>query len=563
MSLDLVNHRLAVERVAVENAAETVVEGTIALSGGAPEIGRALKVDAAPHLVEVEVKEGKVVFEGSLDLTLLYAHFEERVRRRDTRPGDEDESFADEDGWEADEQEDEIIIEERLETYSWEKELPFAFLLELPGVVEGQPVMTHVETGECTFEVRSDQASVDVDVVVRFEAKVVEIDHAIVATGVVGGEGIDVETRSVRVRNLLGQGEARVEAADQLSLQGLIAPERFLEVEAEVDVTETQVDENIVKVRGNVSYTALYEGSDGAGPQFAHWVRGASFEVETPVEGARRGAKAEVDVTALNTEYRLVQTAEDGSALSVKTPLNLQIRAVEVGERRLVTGLMSEANDIASRSTTLRIVESVGEGESTAEVEESLDLPKGMPGIERVLFGGATPTVDDVHVLGDKVAVELHVDVDLAYVARSAQEGGVHMAEWPQAFRLDVEIPLDGAEPGLDRRVSVDVDSVQFDLTNRETVDVHVTLTATAAVSKEVEVDVITDAVEVPPADPNPPTYTFVVIEEGDTVWKLAARYRSHADAIVEANQWLESEDDILPLGKKVCVPRKVPEPAA
>src|SRR5690606_41218825 len=92
MGLELVYERLALERITAENAGETVVEGTVALPERAGEIGRALKLDATPVLSEIQVKEDKVVFEGALDLTLLYVSFHERrgARRvRDDPDGDE------------------------------------------------------------------------------------------------------------------------------------------------------------------------------------------------------------------------------------------------------------------------------------------------------------------------------------------------------------------------------------------------------------------------------------------------------------------------------------------
>ena len=121
-----------------------------------------------------------------------------------------------------------------------------------------------------------------------------------------------------------------------------------------------------------------------------------------------------------------------------------------------------------------------------------------------------------------------------------------------------MEIPLRGAEPGLERSVSVEVVEVEFDLINRESVDVRLRLAAEAKVSREVEIDIVTEAVEVPPVEANPPTYTYVIVRPGDTVWKLAAYYRCQPELILAANAWLESEESPLPIGKKVCVPRKV-----
>jgi len=202
-------------------------------------------------------------------------------------------------------------------------------------------------------------------------------------------------------------------------------------------------------------------------------------------------------------------------------------------------------------------VEAVGEAQKIEEALGTLDLPEGLPAIDRLLYGTATAEVDEVHVLGDKVAVELHVDAELVYAGRGPVEGAVHVAHWARAIELDFEVPVRGAEPGLERRVRAEVLDAAFDLINRESVELQVRLAVEVALHREVEVDAVAEAVEVPPPEANPPTYTFVVIRPQDTLWKLAARYRSHPEVIVAANSWLESEQSPLIPGRKLCIPRK------
>lgn len=551
MSLDLIYERLTLERIDAENAAETVVEGTLALPERAAEIGRALKLQATPRLNQVEVKEGKVVFEGALDLSLLYAHFREhRVEPAEREAFDDEFDEADSS------QGDEVVIEEILQTASWKGELPFVFLLDLAGIAEGDEVETDVNVRSTSFEVRSDRLSVDVDVVLAFSARTTAVQELTVAKAVKGASGVDVERRTLRVASFLGRGGALTEARGQLNLSGRAVPERFLEVRARPVVTDTVVEDGVARVRGHVNYAVFYVGAGGAGPQFSEWTRGASFETEAEIPSATRGAACEVTATPLTTECRI--TEDEGTRqLDVKTPIALDIRLKEIKEVAAVTGLESREKEVAARRELLRFLEAVGEGKANFEEGATLDLPEGHPGIDRILFGDATAVVDDVHVLGDKVAVELHVDVDLLYVGRSQGEGSVQAVSWPRAVELDLEIPLRGAEPGLERHVAVEVVDVQFDLINRESVDILLRLAADARVSREVEIDVVAEAVEAPPVEANPPTYTYVVVRPGDTVWKLAAYYRTSPEAVLAANAWLESENAPLPVGKKVCVPRK------
>ena len=555
MNLELEFERLTFRRTEAHNSAQSVVEGTLALPAGAPEIGRALKLEASPSLSGVEVKDGKVIFEGTLNYQLLYARFEERSVPYGG-PGEDEEEGYDRPG------EPGMGADEVLEKAAWKRETPFAFVLELPGAAEGEAVEASVEVEECSFDLRPDRASLDVDAVLNFSARKERAEGALVATAA-RSSAVSAQTRTVRVRNILGSASAAAEARGELGFAGLAAAQTLLRVEAEPEVTEAFVDEGEVRVRGYVHCTALYTGADGAGFQYGRWPRGLDFEVAVPVPGARRGAAADVKVTAAPPEARVVP-AGDGRELSVRVPLTVTVTVHETRQVPVVTALASDRAEVAVRTERVLLVEAVGEESVTERAETRLELPGGLPGIERVLWGEAKARVDDVHVLGDKVAVEFHVDVDMVYLGRSDREEGVRVARWPKAVEMDVEIPLEGAEPGLERRAWVTVESVDFDVINRECADARLVVTARAAVSREVEVEAVVEAAFVPPEEASPPTYTFVVTGPGDTVWKLAARYRTKPEVILQANEWLGGIEGELPTGRKVCVPRRVkPEPAA
>lgn len=555
MGLELGYERLAFRRCEVENVAESVVEGSVTLPAGYPEVGRALRLRARPSVSHVEVDDERVVFTGVLDLCLLYVHFEEKHEG----PRPQADLVDDHDDFH--EEEPESVVEEVLHHAEWVGEMPFTYILEMPGVRAGQDVESSVRVKESSFEVRGDQVSVDVDVVLEFQARACTLTTVDVPSNVQGGEDVETKKKSVRIKNELASATVEAVAEGELSLGADASPKHVLSLEAKPEALDVTVDDGLVRVRGAVNYTMLYLSPAGT-PHCKEWRRGLPFECEISLEGARRGARALVTVTAKESRYSH-EDGEGGGRMDVMTPLNVEVNVVHVKEVGLITEMTSSEKEILTRHEQLSLHETVSEGSMVEVAEAPLALPDGHPGFERVLCGEARATVDDVHVLGDKVAVELHVDVEVLYVGRTEQGGGVYTVTWPAAFSLDVEVPAPGAEPGLERNVEVDVERVELDLINREEIDVKVHVRTEVELGRDMEVEVIVEAVEVPPAEAQPPTYTFVVIEPGETLWKLAARYRSNPDAIVAANDWLESTDASLSPGRKVCVPRKVTEPVA
>lgn len=548
MALSLVYEQFRLKRTLSENTAESVVEGTFSLPDRFPEIGRGLQVKAIPQTVSAEVREGRVIFEGSLGVEFLYCHFEET--QREVSEADYD---ADDDDFD-DSPSHTVVIEERLHVARVDRALPFAYALELPGVTEESAVNTEVKVVSCTFEVRPDRMSVDVDALVSFSAEASEEEECRLATGVKGGEGVKVQSKKVGLVNVIGRTQGQVEVEANLRLGGP-PPERLLIVEANPEITDTSIDDNGVTVKGIVHYKALYTGEDDLGADWAEWYGAASFETSLPLEGGDKAATARVRAKAQPTQFRLTNE-DDACIVNVRTPIDLTVSVQKAREVDVVTGLESDSKEIASRQQEITVVEQVGENSQLDQTTAVLELSDGAPQIEKVLFGAARAIVEDVHVLGDKVAVEVVADVDLLYVGRGAEDNGVQTVAWPRATTIDIEIPLKGAEPGLERRVSVNVKDVSFDPINRQTVEVRLQIETNVALSREITLSVVDQAIEIPAPESDPPTYTYVVVRPGDTVWKLAAYYRSSPERILSANQWLESEDDELEAGRKVCVPR-------
>src|SRR5690606_9347236 len=186
-----------------------------------------------------------------------------------------------------------------------------------------------------------------------------------------------------------------------------------------------------------------------------------------------------------------------GRQVELFADVELTVQAAAVLRLPLLVGLAGpEGTEIHYRTATFGLEEWIGEGTADERLQQTLELPPGHPPVDRLLAAEAHATVEDVLVLGDKIIAEGYVDVGVLYVARTEGQP-VHFAAWRRAVPLEEE----------DR-----------------------------------------------------PTFTFVVIQPGDTLWKLSRRYHADLDEILRVNPWLEDGGEgPLPPGRKLCVPRRRP----
>lgn len=533
MSLRLNRRSLYIERASGEGSAETVAEGTVRIPERYPAIGRALQLTAHPIVSTVEPTDDRVLIEGVVRLELTYVSFDSEAA------SDDDDA--------------EPTHREELHRVEWENELSFAYLLEVVGATEDSHVDVEVRTSSVTYDVRSDDTSVDVDVILKLAARLLEVDKVDLTVGATGN-GIDVDVQEVRVRSKLGEVTTTGRISAALPFGGRSVPENVLDVKVEPSLVEVSQGNAETLIRGQLDCSTLYIGSEGAGPQYLEWPKGIGFQLKAPSEEYPGHVTWQPKTDVSIVDFYVEQSPE-GAMLRVDLQIEAQAAAYRAEVVSVAQDISSGNSDVACRVVETEVYESIGEGNVRSELQGVLELPDGLPPIDRLLRGEAHLVVEEVHVLGDKVAVEGQVAIDLMYVGRGDEGGEIHTARWPYAITVDMEIPIPGAEPGLDRHVSATVRRVEFDLINRETVEVRVQAVAEASVGRTRELENVIEAVEVPPQDEDQATFTFVVTTEDDTLWKLAQIYRTSTEAILTHNDWIDEEAP-LGRGRKVCIVR-------
>ena len=88
-------------------------------------------------------------------------------------------------------------------------------------------------------------------------------------------------------------------------------------------------------------------------------------------------------------------------------------------------------------------------------------------------------------------------------------------------------------------RLDVEVAELIPDLINRETCEVHGQVNIEAQVVEVIEREVVAEAVEVKTTKGRPPSYVCVRVQPEDTLWKIAARYGSTVELLLNYNPGL------------------------
>ncbi len=157
------------------------------------------------------------------------------------------------------------------------------------------------------------------------------------------------------------------------------------------------------------------------------------------------------------------------------------------------------------------------------------------------------------------MALEGVLDVELYYLAHSEDDvKPLYRAVFPEALSFQHTVVVPGLEPGMQPQIKLSVSQIQPDLINRETVEVALMVRSAVTATEYLELEVAVEAVQVaPPAGDDPPTLTYVFVQPGDSIWKLARQYHTTEEEIFRSNPKLQDDPGLLKPGDRLQIPRR------
>lgn len=533
---------------------QAVTEASLDLPAALPDMARVVRVSANPFVTGWEAMDNEIVVRGTVDFVVLYAHEREvpvAAQDIEAERGYEVEGEDFPPAYEA------VQYQEVLYRHRWRRGGSFELILDVPGAHPSVDVDLRALSEEIDVQLHQSGRGLDVEAVVSVTARVKEYEEASVhVPSDAFPVDVDADVQEVQVEHVGGGGQTHLSVEGTLPASTDVPLARVIDVAAWARAgAEAAADDQVV-VSGTVDYRALCVDENGD-LVTVEWQDQTPFTYTFDMQGVAPGTVVGADARVTGVDAAV---SSGGREVELYTDVEISASAGEVLRLPLLVGFAGpEGTEIRYRTAAFELEEWVGDGTADERLRQTLELPAGYPPIDRILLGEATAVVEDVLVLGDKLIAEGYVDVSALYVARTEGQP-VHFVSWRKAVPIETEVFVEGAEPGMDAEVYADVSSVELDLLHREALEADVRVSLDAKLSRPVEREAIVEAVAVPPPEEDPPTFTFVVLQSGDTLWKLSHRYHTDVESIVRANSWLEGEEDSpLPVGRKLCVPRKRP----
>ena len=539
MALRVKDDIVQLQTVIGTNSTQTVADGTVAIPGSMLPAERIVKVTAVPNIKEHWVEEDRVNIDGTIAVTIIYA-------------GESDAG----------------------QTYYGSAQIPdavpFSHFVDVPGAMPDMQSQCDAAVLDLQSAVRSDGRTVDLDIVLELTAAAVSTQEIVVVTDAVADAAakLKVAKDALHVEDVIGRGTAKAQIRELIPMPGGGGSNlRLLEIWGQFRQVENRVDIDRAVIIGTMSYKAIFAGfSADTGDEeiIVHrWDDISVIELSAEVYGSYPGMIAYPRIAAPMISGHL---ANDGQSLAVEGELTADVKVVQPLNISVVTDLSSESDvEIGVRQENIQVQQVGDTAFKDVYVDGTVQLAASQPPLERLLDVEARAAVTGTSVVGGRVVVSGYVDLTALYVARTDDfSQPVYHAAWGNVgtFETSISVPALAHMVEGEAEADVVIHDVRAEPISRDTISFHVMGSVSCRLKETISKEVVAEVVELRQFKGRPPTYTCVTLQPDDTLWKLAAKYRTTVENLLETNPNLAEAAMTtggLPVGSKVLITHSVP----
>lgn len=515
MGIELVRENIECEQLLGENTVDTIVNGEFLIPDTEPDVYKILMIDAKPVIQKRDIIQDKVYLDGIIEYTLLY------LARQD----------------------------EKCSTYKVAYTSKFSNYIPIAGaehkmMCEGEGYIEHTE---CKI---LNERKVAVETILILKSVVYKKYNFEIVKDIQASENLEMLKSPATIDKIVGnvEGDLIVKSNMQIPVSKPQI-ENILKCDISINKKEVKVLEGKVKIDANANVKVLYKGKDGRDLILVE--DNVPMEKELGMENVNPSMDNMTDFVVDALEY---EVKEDD--LGENRIINIEA-LVKSNSRVMYKEDIERIEDAYSPNMLVRLDKknydlNVMHGQNTCEtiVKGDIEVSEDSYKPVEVVTSSSKVCITDKKMLEDKVVIEGVLGTNILY--KTADED-VYMASIGEEIPFSSTIDIPGSKIDMQCVAKAYIENIDVNV-QANTINVKALIKINARVnyntSKEFLVDVEPLGEEVPDKKHS---ITIYVVQQGDTLWKIAKKYFTTVDNLVKINS-IENSDFIKP-GEKLIIP--------
>ena len=503
--VDAVKENLCINKVVGNKSFQIIIEGDSIIPDTKPDILKDILATGNVCVYKKEVLDGKIRLDGNINIYLMYLvdSAEEQVR-------------------------------------AFNSNIDFTEILDFPGV-ESKMILDEtvcIKNIECNV---LNGRKVSFRVTLTVDAKVFINENEEMIREINGIDDIQKQVSSLQINSLVGQNVTKASAKETIAINAEDNLQEIFSVYYNITNKDTKISYNKVLSKADINVKIIYLTESGVIKKAEETIPIMGF---IDIAGISEDDICDVKYKVKNV---LVKPNQGEPSINVEIEVEMFCRVFENKEISVIQDMYSPSRNLEFNQNKVSTMVNMQNTRNDVNIREKIKLDD----IEysKICDASVTAVINDKDISKDMV--RYNGDLNVNFVLLNEDETSTRMQNVTIPFSFNQEIN------GLNKDSRVDLEispiSQEFVKDNME-VSAKIDLEANTNSYNIENINIIDGIEEVEGGENNPYSMVIYFVKPGDTLWKIAKKYKSTVEDIARINN-IENPEKISP-AQKLFIPR-------
>jgi LysM repeat protein len=517
MSLELIREVIKANQIIGKNSTQTIVEHDIIVPDVNPDVDSILLIDGDVYINRADTGDGEILVDGEMYYKILYISdgHEGQVKSINLVSG-------------------------------------FSSNLNIPGSEQGMRAKVKCNIEHMEYKILHGR-KINVKSVLQVRGVVSNQIEKSFVNNFEGIEDIQVLRKKYDINWFLGTSTNTSEIREIVEIPS--AKQSIVEIlrnDIKITGKDYKVTDDRVIVKGELNISTLYMGEDESnGIQYMeHEIPFTQF---IDLQGITDDSYCDVDFNITGSFFEAVEDS-DGElrALKCEVYLGISVDGFEKREIEVIEDTYSPLYRLDLEKDVFTIEEPLSECRSQVIIKQILELPSELPEILEVFNVICKPVLSEYKIDEERMILEGIVDNRVLYIAENDKEP---ILCYEQEFPFRHVIELDRIQSDMSYEIELDVEHSSYSVISSAEVEIRLTVGVDAKGVGQLTIPLISEIGETLLDDKrleSRPSVTIYFTQPGDSLWKIAKKYRATVEDIQRINP--ETNLEVIKPGKQIII---------
>ena len=507
MEVNVTKQSVTINKLVSTKKEIVTIEGDMIVPDIKPDILNTIDTAGNVCIYKKEVLDGKVRFDGSINLNVIYL---------------------------ADSQTD--------TTRSLTNTVDFTQIIDVDNCRAGMQLRNNITIKEIECKVLNGR-KINTKIVLEIDIYIYSNEEVDILKQINNIENIQTLNSNMQINNLIGTGCCRSSAKDNIPLEEGECLAEMLKTEVNLINNEMKVSYNKVLLKADASVKIMYLTESGD-------IKVVSSNI--PVMGF-------IDIpnvsekNLLNCYYEIKNilvrpNSAEQHSIYVEIEFEICCDASDTMEIELIQDMYCPNFNLEFKQKEVNTITNKQINKNICSIKERISMPEISS--NKIYDVEINPIINSVNVLNGRIVYE--GDLKLNFIFSSNSTNGIDTKRYLLPFTYNI----DNENINQNKTINTTVNCIddEFVVTSDGMIDCRVNLEFRNEMYENANINII-DEVEMSEDNNNSnPSMIVYIVKEGDTIWEIAKKYKTTMQEIININN-LDNGDEIF-VGEKLFIPR-------